>query len=243
MGIFDNKVVLITGGSSGIGACAAKLFASHGAQVAFTYHNNSKGAEETEQAIVSVGGEALAIKADITSDTDVPHIIDKTIERFGRIDVLVNNAGGYIAGDEWDGTVDIWRKSLDQNLVSMMNISKYVVEIFQKQGTGVMVNIAARHALGGEYDALSYGAAKAGVINITQAYAKLLAPYGRANVISPSATEAGYWLTAPKEELEEMLANRPNHKLVDPMTIAEKIVFLASDDASDITGQNFPITE
>jgi NAD(P)-dependent dehydrogenase (short-subunit alcohol dehydrogenase family) len=123
----------------------------------------------------------------------------------------------------------------------MMNISKYVIEIFQRQKSGVMVNVASRHGLNGQYDSISYAAAKAGVINITQAYAKLLSPFGRVNSVSPSATNAGYWLTAPKKEIEETLADRPNHKFVEPETIAKKIVFLASDEAREINGQNFQI--
>ena len=239
----SNKVILITGASSGIGACTAKLFAEQGADIAFTYKDNLEGAEKVKKAIESQGSKALFIKADLTKETDVAKVVAKTLEVFGRIDICVNNAGGYIEGDEWNGGVEVWQESLTKNLVSVMMLCKLVISIFEKQQSGIIVNIASRHGLSGVYDALSYGAAKAGIINITEAYAKLLAPYGRANVVSPSATQAGYWLTAPKEELAETLESRPNHKLVDPMTVASKIVYLASDEAKDITGQNFPITE
>ncbi len=239
----QTKVVLITGASSGIGACIAKLFAKQGANIAFTYKDNLAGAEGTKKEIEARGGKVIAIKADLTQESDVAKVVEKTLKTFGRIDVLVNNAGGYIEGDEWNGTVEVWQKSLTQNLVSVMMLSKLVIPIFEKQQSGIIVNLASRHGISGVYDAISYGASKAGIINITEAYAKLLAPYGRANAVSPSATQAGYWLSAPKEELEETLESRPNHKLVDPITVAQKIVFLASDEAKDITGQNFPITE
>jgi meso-butanediol dehydrogenase/(S,S)-butanediol dehydrogenase/diacetyl reductase len=165
--------------------------------------------------------------------------VEKTVKEFGKIDILVNNAGRYIDGDEWNGTAKIWIKSLEQNLVSVMSVSKYVIGVFQKQKSGVMINVSSRYSFEGQYDSLSYAAAKAGVVNITQGYAKLLAQFGgRANAVSPSAVRAGYWLTAPKEELE-----KKENKLINPESVAQKIVFLASEDARNINGQNFPITE
>lgn len=241
--MFTNKAVLITGGSSGIGEIAALLFAQSGADIVITYKGNKEGASGVVDKIKKMGRRASAIQADLINEGAAKNVVEETMKKFGKIDVLVNNAGRYINGDEWNGASDIWLQSLQQNLVSMMNISKYAIEVFQKQKSGIMVNVASRHGLDGQYDALSYAAAKAGVINITQAYAKLLTPFGRANSISPSATNAGYWLTAPKEEVAEILASRPSHTFVAPETVAQKIIFLASDEAKDITGQNFSITE
>ncbi len=241
--MFTNKVVLITGGSSGIGEVTALLFAQSGADIVITYKSNKEGADRVVEKIREIGRRTIAIQADLISESEAKNVVAETIKEFGRIDVLVNNAGRYIDGDEWDGPSDIWLQSLQQNLVSMMNVSKYAIRIFQKQKSGVMVNIASAHGLDGQHDAISYAAAKAGVINITQGYAKLLFPFGRANSISPSATDAGYWLTAPNGEVEEILASRPSHKFVEPEMVARKIIFLASDEAKGITGQNFPITE
>lgn len=241
--MFKDKIILITGGSSGIGKTTALMFAQSGADIAITYKDNKNGADEVINKIQKLGQKAIAIQADLINENEAKNVINKTVEEFGKIDILINNGGGYIDGDEWDGTSDIWTKSLQQNLVSMMSVSKYIIEIFQKQKSGIIVNVASVHGMNGQYDALSYAAAKAGVINITQSYAKLLTPYGRANSVSPSATNAGYWLTCSKQELEEKLASRPNHKLVEPETIAKKIVFLASDEANGITGQNFPVSE
>ena len=236
-----NRVVLITGGSSGIGKATALIFAENGYDVAIVYKSNKKGADEVVNKIEDLGGNVVSVQADLSNENEAKDAIFTTIEKFGSIDVLVNNAGRYIDGDEWNGSSDVWLESFQQNIISMMNASKYVLEIFLKQKKGVMINISSRHGLDGQYDAISYAAAKAGVINITQSYAKLLFPFGRANSISPSATNAGYWLNAPKDELEELLANKPNHKLVEPETIANKILYLASDEAMDITGQNFLI--
>lgn len=241
--MFTNKVVLITGGSSGIGEATASLFAQNGADIAFSYKKNKEGADSVVEKIKGLGREAVAVQADLNNDNEAKKVVDETMKEFEKIDILINNVGGYIDGDEWDGPADVWVESLKQNLVSTMSVSKYAIKVFQKQKSGIMVNVASSHGLDGEHDAISYSAAKAGIINITQSYAKLLSPFGRANSVSPSAVNAGYWLTAPKEELDEVLANRPNNKLVEPETVAKKIVFLSSDEAKDITGQNFRVTE
>ncbi len=241
--MFKDKAILITGGSSGIGKITAFMFAKEGAKVAITYKSNKEGADEVVNEIKKSGGKAIHVKADLINDAEAKNVVDVVIKEFGKIDVLVNNAGRYIEGDEWSGASEVWLKSLEQNLVSMMSVSKYVAELFIKQKSGVIISISSRHGINGHPDAFAYSAAKAGVINITQSYAELLHPFGRANSVSPWETDAGYWLTAPKEERQAALEKRPNHKLVDPKTVAQKIVFLASDEAKDINGQNFPVVE
>jgi 3-oxoacyl-[acyl-carrier protein] reductase len=230
------KIVLITGGSSGIGKATALMFAKSGANIVFTYKTNKNEADEVVNEIESLGQKVIAIQANLINEIEAKKVVDETIKEFGKIDVLVNNAGRYISGDEWNGSSDIWVKSLQQNLVSVMNVSKYVIEIFQKQKSGVMINIASRYSTDGQPDSLAYSASKAGVVNITQAYAKLLAPFCRVNAISPSAVKAGYWLRASKEEVEAQ------GKLVETDKVAEKVLFLVSDEAKDITGQNFQVT-
>ena len=219
------------------------MFAENGADIVITYNSNKSGAEEVAAEIQKIGRKVYVIQADLCQEKDAEDVVLSAVKEFGKIDILVNNAGRYVDGDEWNGVSEIWMKSLRQNLLLMMNISKYVIPVFKKQNSGVMVNVASRHGIKGHSDAVSYSAAKAGVINLTGAYSDLLQPFGRANSVSPSATRAGYWLIAPKEELEQTLADRPNHKLVEPETVAKKIVYLASDEAKDITGQNFPVTE
>lgn len=235
--MLKDKIVLITGGSSGIGAETAKLFALKGARVAITYKTNKKGADEIVKEIRSIGGEAWAIKADLTKDNNAKKVVGAVIKKFGRLDILVNNAGRYINGDEWNGPAKVWLKSLEQNLVSVMSMSKYATKYFLKQKSGIIVNIASRYSKDGQFDSISYAAAKAGVANVTEAYAKLLKPIGgRANTVSPHATRAGYWLTAPKEELV-------GKNLIEPIEVAKKILFLASDESKDITSQNFFVGE
>lgn len=240
--MFKEKIVLITGGSSGIGMTTALLFAEKGADISLTYKSNRRGAKEVINKIKKMGRRAIAIQADLTKEKNSQKVIKRTVKVFGKIDVLVNNAGRYIDGDEWNLDSKTWIESLKQNLLSVMSMSKSAMTIFQKQGHGIIINIASQYALSGHADAISYSAAKAGVINVTQSYSELLASFGgRVNSVSPGSANIGYWLTAPKEELEERLAKTPNNKLVEPIEIAEKIVFLASNEARDINGQNFII--
>jgi 3-oxoacyl-[acyl-carrier protein] reductase len=239
--LFKNKTVLITGGSSGIGAATALRFAEEGANVAISYKSNKAGAEKVANGIKKVGAVVLIQKADLCKDADAKKLVEAVIKKFGKIDVLVNNAGRYIDCDEWNGDAKIWVKSLEQNLVSMMSVSKYVIKKFQKQKSGIIVSVASRFALAGQFDALSYAAAKAGVVNITQAYAKLLAPYGRANSVSPSAVNVGYWLTASKKELKETIAKTPSKRLVEVAEVVEEIIFLVSNKSKNISGQNFVV--
>lgn len=240
--MFKNKTVLVTGGSSGIGRATAILFAKQEADVAITFKNNKKEADDVVAEITKMGRKSLSIRANLNKDRDAKRVVKETIRVFKKIDVLVNNAGGYVDGDEWNLESKVWIESLKQNLVSAMSMSKYTTSFFQKQGGGVIINVASKHGVFGHADSISYSAAKAGIINITQAYSKLLSSFGgRANSVSPSAVNAGYWLIAPKEELEEKLKRKPNRKLLEPEEIAERIVFLASDEAKNINGQNILI--
>lgn len=232
-----DKVILITGGSSGIGAATALLFAKSGAKITLSYKENEVGATD----IISKCPEGKIYKADLSNDDEAKKLVEDVIKDFGRIDILVNNAGRYIPGDEWNGEVDIWMKSIFQNLFSMLSVSKYTLKHFEKQQSGVMVNISSRYSKSGIPDAFTYSISKAGIVNATESYAKLMASYGRANAISPSAVRAGYWLIAPKGELEETVKEIAGKRLVEPAEVAELIYYLASDQASKHNGENILI--
>ena len=162
-----NKVVIVTGGSSGIGEATAMLFAKEGASLVISYKVNKSGAEKVAHQIEMAGGYVFIFQADLIIEREAEELVKFTLEKFNRVDILVNNAGRYIDGDEWDGSSNIWIKSLEQNLVSVMNVSKYVIKEFQKQQSGVVINVASRHSISGQSDSLSYAAAKAGVVNVT----------------------------------------------------------------------------
>jgi 3-oxoacyl-[acyl-carrier protein] reductase len=234
---FKEKVILVTGSSRGIGKAVALAFAKEGAKVVINYSKSEKEANEVMNEIKRIS-DAIAIKCDVSNEEQVKKMIERIIRKFGKLDVLVNNAGTYIDGDEWNGSSEIWERTLRQNLISAMNTSKYATEIFQKQKSGIIVNIASRYSISGQFDSLAYAASKAGIVSITQAYAKLLAPFGRANAVSPGATKAGYWLSAPKEEIERTISSTPLRKLIEPEEIARVVLFLASPESAATNGQN-----
>lgn len=126
------KVVLITGASSGIDAATVKRFAEDGYSVAFSYNNNEAGAEQVAATVKEHGVNVLYQQADVTDTQLVQELVQATYQEFGRIDVLVNNAGGYTDGDEWDGAADVWRQTLEQNLLSVMQASKCCTPIFKE---------------------------------------------------------------------------------------------------------------
>jgi 3-oxoacyl-[acyl-carrier protein] reductase len=117
--MFKNKTILITGGSSGIGKATALMFAKNGADIAITYKGNKNGADEVVNEIEKLGQKAIAVQADLISENEAKKVADEVLNKFGKIDVLINNAGRYIDGDEWNGPSEVWTKSLQQNLVSM----------------------------------------------------------------------------------------------------------------------------
>lgn len=238
---FKDKVVIVTGSSSGIGQQTAIHFAQEGANVVINYKTNRQGAQDTLDRIMSIGASAIIIQADLSIESEAKSLIEQTYKNYGRIDILVNNAGRYIDGDEWNGSSEIWKETLEQNFLTVLNTSKYAAEVFIKQKSGVIVNVSSRYCVTGQIYEIAYAAAKAGIVNTTLAYAKLLAPFGRANSVSPGATETGYWLRAPQKELSSVLEKIPLRKLAETNDIAEAILFLASDKAKMITGQNIII--
>lgn len=234
---FTDRVVLVSGGTKGIGKAIAWGAIQEGAKVVVLYNNDEVAARDM-RAVLSEQGECLVLQCDVRKEEDVQRTVAEVLTTFGGIDVLVNNAGGYMEGDEWNGDVDAWRNTFELNTLSAMILSKYVGEHFCAKRKGVIINIASRFSLKGAPGEIAYAASKSALVSITEAYSRLLTPFGRANAVSPGATLAGYWLTAPKEELEGNTSRSPNGRLLAPKEIADTVLFLASDEAKMITGQN-----
>lgn len=161
------QVVLVTGGSSGIGKSIVLLFAKGGARVIFSYKDNLDGAKGLLGLATKVKGEIYFEQADLCKQADGVRLVESVVKRFGRIDILVNNTGRYLDGDEWDADMAIWVDSLKQNFLGAVNVSKNAIEIMKRQKSGVIVNIASRYSVSGQYDALTYSAAKAAIVNMT----------------------------------------------------------------------------
>jgi NAD(P)-dependent dehydrogenase (short-subunit alcohol dehydrogenase family) len=236
---FDGRVVVVTGGARGIGAVTAEAFADERARVA-ALDLDGAGIDKVVAAVSGRGGEIVGLKADATSAKDIQGALDSVLGRWGRIDVLVNNAGGFAAMRALEDTPEAeWDAILRSNLTSAFLVSKAVLPVMKRQRAGRIVNLASVVARGGAVRVPAhYAAAKAGVIALTRMLALEVADHGiTVNAVAPGTTATDRVLAArTPEETARVAAAIPLGRLGQPDEIAQAILFLASDDAAFITG-------
>lgn len=230
-----NKVAIITGSSRGIGRATAILFAKEGAKVVVNYRTNKKEAEFVIQIIGSKN--SLLIQADVSKEEDVKKLVRETIDKFGKVDILINNAGEIIRPGNWETDTNTWQKTIDANLTSAWLMTKEVVPIMRKQSYGSIVNLTSTVGLLGVAPVLAYSCAKNGLVAMTKAFAKELAPNIRVNAVAPSNVMTDMTKGAGEELIERMKQNTPLKRIAEPEELANAILFLASSDASYITGE------
>lgn len=235
----DNKTVLVTGSSLGIGAATILRFAKENYNVVINYNKSVNEALELQKMVKQkYNVKAMAIKADISNETEVKNMVDLIINEFGKIDVLVNNAGIAIDTLFEDKTVENFRKTLDVNLIGTFIVSKTVGEKMYKNKNGVIINISSTNGIDTFYPmSLDYDASKAGVISLTHNFAYQFKPYVRVNSIAP-----GWVYTKMNKELDKEFIDEENKKIylnrfAKPIEIANVIYFLASDEASYINNE------
>jgi len=232
-----DKVVLITGASRGIGRATAILFAKEGAKVVVNYFASKNEAEKVVAEISKNGSEAIAVKCDVSKENEVKKMIDKTIKAFGRIDILVNNAGIVYDASIFERKMEQWNRTIDVNLTGTFLCSKYVSEKMLKSNCGKIINISSTSAIYDfSPDVIDYDASKAGIIALTKNFAKALAPKIQVNAIAPGWVDTEINKTLPKEFIKEATKKIYLKRFAKPEEIAKVILFLASDDASFITG-------
>jgi NAD(P)-dependent dehydrogenase (short-subunit alcohol dehydrogenase family) len=240
----DNKIALITGGGSGIGRATSMLFAKEGASVAVAdwVEDNAKA---VAAEITKNGGQAIALKADVSKAADAERMVAETLQRFGRLDILYNNAGIGFARPLHQMTEDEWDRVVDVDLKGVFLGCKYALPELMKHG-GVILSTASIAGVEGIRRMGHYCAAKAGVILLTKSMAMDYSEHGiRVNCICPGGVatplaETGYdKLTPEKRERAERAAAGMHllNRVADPIEIARVALFLCSDDASFITGQ------
>jgi 3-oxoacyl-[acyl-carrier protein] reductase len=241
----DNRVALITGGSSGIGAATAQLFADLGARVAIGYFHNEAGANQVLDKIKASGGTAIAIPADLSQPDQVEPMIEHVASALGPIDILVNNAGSLIERQQISQmTSERWDDVMNLNLKSAMLCSKAVAPSMIERKIGAIVNVVSiAGRTGGGPGAGAYAAAKAGLIALTKAVAKELAPHGvRVNAISPGVIDTPFHeVFSTPEMMRNFAATTPLGRVGTPMECANVIAFLASDAASFIVGETIEV--
>jgi 3-oxoacyl-[acyl-carrier protein] reductase len=240
-----NKVALITGASSGIGAATAAVMADLGARVAIAYHHNETGAKQVCDDILAAGGNAITLRADMRKTSETPALVDRVSQDIGPIDILVNNAGSLVARSPIIKlTEELWDEVMDLNLKSAVLCSQAVAPSMIERKSGAIINvvsIAGRN--GGGPGAGAYSTAKGGLITFTKSLAKELAPFGiRVNAVSPGVIDTPFHNTF---STPEMIANFvkaiPLGRIGESMECAKVIAFLASEASSYIVGETIEI--
>ncbi|WP_029688085.1 SDR family oxidoreductase [Thermoanaerobacter sp. A7A] len=239
---FNGKVVIVTGGGQGIGRCIAQTFADKGAKVVIADIDDEAGIEN-EEYIKSKGGDSLFVHTDVSSEEDVKNLVDKTIKAYGKIDILINNAGIGARGTIYTRPMEEWDRVINVNLKGTYMCSKYVAPHMRDNGGGVIINIASTRAFMSEPHTEPYSASKGGIIALTHSLAISLG-YDkiRVNSISPGWIEVSEWKKnreAKKPQLtEEDHLQHPAGRVGKPEDVANACLFLCSEEASFITGAN-----
>ncbi|MFQ5752050.1 MAG: SDR family oxidoreductase [bacterium] len=231
---FKDKVVIITGGTGGLGFAVTQAFLNAGAKVVVTYTYEEK-LNHLKLNVKNAPGELLALKTDVLDESRVKSMVENVVNKFGRIDVLVNLVGGFLGGVSIVvTTVEQWDKMINLNLKSAFLCCRHVLPIMMKQKYGRMINIGSKGGLQGTKGISAYAAFKSGVINFTQSLAAEGKPYNvTANLVVPG--------TIDTPDNRRAMPQSNFSDWVTPDSLAEVILFLSSDAAKDVSAAMIPV--
>ena len=235
---FTGKTAVVTGGSRGIGRAICLELAAQGANIVLCYAGNAQAAEETAAACEALGAKALAVKCDVANAEEVKTLMDAAVAAFGRIDVLVNNAGITRDGLLMTMKEEAFDAVLDTNLKGTFLAMRAVTRTMMKQRYGRIVNLSSVVGLRGNAGQVNYSASKAGVIGMTKSAAKELASRGiTVNAVAPGFIDTDMTAILPENARTSLLTEISAGRLGAAEEVAKAVAFLASDDAAYITGQ------
>lgn len=237
--MLHGQVILVTGGSRGIGRAIVEEVAAQGARVAFTF---ARQADDAQQVLGHLGASGAAFQADVRDFARAQAVVAETIERFGRLDGIVNNAG--IVRDKalMMMTPDEWQSVLDTNLTGTFNVSRAAIVTLMKQRSGRIVNITSVAGITGMAGQANYAASKAGIIGLTRSLAKEVSGYGiTVNAIAPGFVETDMTTQLPEKRREAVLREIPVGRFGRPEDVAQLAAYLLSERASYITGQTLVV--
>lgn len=232
------QTAIVTGGSRGIGRAVAVRLAKDGMNLVINYRGNSAAAEETERLCRELGVEVLLVQGDVSRAEDCEKLAAQAKEAFGRVDVLVNNAGITRDGLLARMTEEDFRAVLDVNLVGPWNMMKAVNRIMMKQRYGRIVNLSSVTGLMGNMGQTNYAAAKAGILGMTKSYAREVASRGiTVNAVAPGFIDTDMTEAMPEGAKDKIVTEIPMGRTGKPEDVAEAVAFLASEQAGYITGE------
>ena len=232
----ENKVIIVTGASRGIGQEVAFLLAKNGAKVVVNHSNSSKDAEKTVTKIKDYGGEAIAIKADVSNREEVTQLFDKTIAAYGEVNVLVNNAGVMISKELKDNTQEDFSKLFDVNVRGIFNTLQEANTKLADKGNIINFSSSTVKLMFPTY--ALYSASKAAVEQMTRVFSKEIGRGISVNALAPGATETELFMKGKSQEFIDKLSSmNAFDRLAQPIDIARVVLFLASDESKWISGQ------
>lgn len=232
------RVALVTGGTRGIGAAIADRLSRDGSDVCVTYRENEDAAAEFQRTRLGT----QVFRSDLCSDESIETLVGILSQRYGRLDILINNAGRVIPPSNWrDISRSIFLETLDTNLVGPCMLTRRLLPLLEKSASPAIVNIGSTYGMMGDPWVIAYSAAKAGLIQFTRALAKDLAPRIRVNAVLPGHVDTEMTRSGSSDFISNVISETPLNRLGAPGEIAELVSFLASDSAQFITGQTMII--
>lgn len=240
--VLSDRIALVTGGSRGIGEAIVRRFSAAGATVVLCSRSSADGLALAEE-LTGQGRTVVFTSCDVTSETEVRSMIGMILERYGRLDVLVNNAGITVSGSLEESTLDSWRATLEANITTMFLVTKYAIPALRRSRAGSIINLGSTYGVVGAAGSAAYAVSKAAAISLSKTLALELAADGiRVNALCPGATATPMnteWLAAqpdPEQALRDLVAKHPIGRMSSPDEQAGAALFLASDDSSFVTG-------
>jgi NAD(P)-dependent dehydrogenase (short-subunit alcohol dehydrogenase family) len=243
-----NKTAIVTGSGAGIGEAIATRFAEEGARLVLADYR-LEGIEALAAKLTAMGKDAVAVQADISKPEQAKSITDVALERFGGVDVVVNNAADFTTKSVEDATLEDWQRVLGVNVIGTAMVSKYAVPVMKTRGGGSIVNIASMSGIIAQQEFVTYNTSKGAILTMTRCMALDLAPFKiRVNSICPgcvftTATERE-WTRMGITKEEWIARNAPGHmlnRIGQPVEVANAVLFLASDEASFITAEHLMV--
>jgi len=232
-----NNIAVVTGASRGVGRATALLLAKEGAKVVVNYLSSADKADEVVSQIKEMGSDAIAVKCDVSDEAQVKSLMNQAVEKFGRIDILVNNTGIVFDVPFAERTVEQWKKTFDTNVLGAFLCSRYASELMKRNNQGKIINVSSTSGMNSfSPDSMDYDSTKAAVVALTRNLAKQLAPDIQVNSVAPGWVDTDMNKDLPKDYLAEEMQKIYMGRMAQPEDIAKAILFFASSDSDYITG-------